>query len=388
MSAPERAPLPVTVVCGFLGAGKTTLLTRLLRDRPDRRFGLIVHDLSALAVDAEQLTELREERGEPLIALSDGALGGALRPALTAALAAMAADPRVDYLLVETSGSTQPASLVADILANPALRLDTFATVVDGLNLLRDHDGGHALVPAARHDPASTAALLLAQIEAASVLLVSKADRLTRPQAQAMLALLHALNPRALIVTMAYGQVDPSRVLASDSWHRRIGAVPRAGFAALPDDPAHYDLGAEVVRETRPFHPTRLHALFTEGLPLGVHRSKGWLWLASRPLDVLTWNQAGSYVSLGWAGTWKAGILDDPAARLGEEERRMLAAQVFAIDPEVGDRHCELTVIGHRGVRARFVEALRGCVLTDEEMAAWRGGAVFADPWPTTFRRV
>ena len=64
--------LPVTVLCGFLGAGKTTLLKRLLRDNGQRRFAVIVNDLSELTVDAELIEEAREGGTEQIIALNGG----------------------------------------------------------------------------------------------------------------------------------------------------------------------------------------------------------------------------------------------------------------------------------------------------------------------------
>jgi G3E family GTPase len=308
--------------------------------------------------------------------------------------------------------------LVHDLTTHPTVRLDTFATVVDGLNLLRDFGGGEQLLAVRTLAPSSTAALLRAQIEIASVLLVSKADRLTRAQAQAMLAVLQRLNPRALLVTMAFGRVDSAHLIGSDSWDARRAsrtALRAAGTSArvastseasarqvtttdalataastMPeaDDPARFDLGSITLRDVRPFHPERLHTLFCEGLPLGVHRSKGWLWLASRPLDVLVWNQAGSHIGLEWAATWKAGILADPEARLLPEERRGLEAQMHTLHPIFGDRHCELTLIGHMRERTHFSALLQECFCTDAEIAAWQRGEPFADPWPTSLRRV
>jgi G3E family GTPase len=401
--SPDRAALPVTVLSGFLGAGKTTLLRRLLREQSGRRIATIVNDLSDLPVDAELVQDAREGRNEIIIDLHGGSIGGALRDRFLETLDTLSTDETIDHVLVETSGSTHPGVLVHDLTTHPSVRLDTFATVVDGLNLLRDYDGGAQLLAARSIAPSSTAALLRAQIEIASVLLVSKADRLSRAEAQALLSVLQRLNPRALLITMAFGRVDPSHLIGADSWGARRGSrmasrltAPSAMDASAtdtatppePDDPARFDLGSITLRDVRPFHPERLHTLFCEGLPLGVHRSKGWLWLASRPLDVLVWSQAGSHIGLEWAATWKAGILADPEARLLPEERRGLEAQMRALHPTFGDRHCELTLIGHTRDRTHFAELLRECLCTEAEIAAWQRGAPFADPWPRSLRRV
>jgi len=378
-----RRRLPVTVISGFLGSGKTTLVRRLIRQLAAQRVAVVVNDLSELPVDADLVRETREGHDELVVNLHRGSLGGSLRDVFREALSALVADETITYCLVETSGGTHPDRLTADLAARDDVSLDGFVTVVDGLNLLRDFDGGRALLPPS--PPENVRTLLKAQIVAAAVLIVSKADLLRRADAEAILRVLRQLNARATIITTAYGQVDPARIvgLGGVGQRRRI-----TGSVTTADDPERFDLGGDVLRDTRPFHPSRLHTLFTQALPLGIHRSKGWLWLASRPLDVLVWSQAGSYLGLEWAGTWKAGVLEDPDARLRPDEREALATQVSAVHPLFGDRHCELTFIGHAAERAAFRAQLHACLCTDDEVSAWQQGATFDDPWPSRIRRI
>ncbi|MBM3379309.1 MAG: GTP-binding protein [Betaproteobacteria bacterium] len=378
-----RRRLPVTVISGFLGAGKTTLVRRLIRDLAPQRVAVIVNDLSELPVDADLVRETREGHDELVVNLHRGSLGGTLREAFRGALDAMVADEQLAHCLIETSGGTHPDRLVADLTARDDIVFDGFVTVVDGLNLLRDFDGGRALL--APSAPDDLRALLTAQVVAASVLIVSKADRLRRAEAESILRVLRQLNARAVIITAAYGHVDPKRIvgLGGVGQRRRI-----TGHVTAEDEPARFDLGSEVLLDPRPFHPQRLHALFTQALPVGIHRSKGWLWLASRPLDVLVWSQAGSYLGLEWAGTWKAGVLADPDARLRPEERQALAVHVQSVHRVFGDRHCEMTFIGHANARAAFRTQLEACLCTDREIDAWTQGASFDDPWPTRIRSI
>jgi len=381
-SPTRSSPLPVTVLCGFLGAGKTTLLERLLTES-GRRFAIIVNDLSELAVDAELIAETCEHRAAKLVNLNRGSLGGALREPFRTALTEFSADAAVEYLLIETSGATDPGVLVEEIVAQPGVQLDTFATVVDGLRLLRDFDGGGALLQRL-DDPHSPRALMLAQIAPATVLLISKADLLTRPQAEAMITVLKRLNPRATIITMAYGSAPLKHLLGT----RRFPSRATAGATASPDDPARFDLGSDVLEDARPFHPERLHALFTQRLPVGLHRSKGWLWLASRPADVIVWNQSGSQFGLQLGGTWRAALLADRSVELMPEEREALQARLAKSHPVFGDRACALTIIGAARERKVFLNELRTCLLTEPEVTAWQRGETFPDPWPTTFRQV
>lgn len=36
--------IPVSLVTGFLGAGKSTLINRLMKEHPNRRFGVVVNE--------------------------------------------------------------------------------------------------------------------------------------------------------------------------------------------------------------------------------------------------------------------------------------------------------------------------------------------------------
>jgi hypothetical protein len=61
---------------------------------------------------------------------------------------------------------------------------------------------------------------------------------------------------------------------------------------------------------------------------------------------------------------------------------------MHTLHPIFGDRHCELTLIGHMRERTHFSALLQECFCTDAEIAAWQRGEPFADPWPTSLRRV
>ena len=81
-------------------------------------------------------------------------------------------------------------------------------------------------------------------------------------------------------------------------------------------------------------------------------------------------------------------IVTNPDGKLVPEEIAMLQEQLQDAHPVFGDRRCELTVIGPESDRAVFVPELHECFCTDEEIAHWRSGGTFVDPWPKSLLRV
>ncbi len=143
--------LPVTVLSGFLGAGKTTVLSHILNNRQGKKVAVIVNDMSEVNIDSAMVTNevSLNHSDEKLVEMSNGCICCTLREDLLLEVTELAKDGRFDYLLIESTGISEPLPIAetftfADedgISLSDVATLDTMVTVVDAVNFLNDYEG-------------------------------------------------------------------------------------------------------------------------------------------------------------------------------------------------------------------------------------------------------
>ena len=241
MSAPIARRLPVTVVTGFLGAGKTTLLRHLLMNS-GLKLAVIVNEFGEVGIDGDLIASCgfcpQEELPGRLVELANGCLCCTVQDEFLPTMQVLLAQAdKLDGIVVETSGLALPEPLV-EAFGWPEIRsrvrVNAVVTVVDGEALAAGHVVGDAAAVEAQRqaDPSldhldALEDLFADQLQAADLVLVSRADRLEGPTLAAVQERLASqVRSGTPVLPMARGAVDSSLVLAAPITHSAHGIPP------------------------------------------------------------------------------------------------------------------------------------------------------------------
>ncbi|NWL76922.1 GTP-binding protein [Pseudomonas taiwanensis] len=289
------APIPVTLVSGFLGAGKTTLLNRILNSDHGLRMAVMVNDFGAINIDSDLIVS----QTQTTVSLANGCICCTVESDLIEQLGRLLDDRtnRPEYIVIEASGVSNP-SKIANTLRYPqfrdALAIDSILTVVDA-EQFESLDG-------------EMAQLAMEQLDVADIIVLNKVDRVSRDQLDALKA--RWLYPNARLLESEYGGVPLELVLGvgrfKAGWSFRPAAITAAPAVASSKEEDH-----SAIFETWSFtseRPMSLKALrqALAALPAEIYRAKGVCQIAEAPGKRCILHLVGSRSEIlpeaGWEG--------------------------------------------------------------------------------------
>lgn len=319
--------VPCTVVTGFLGAGKTTLIRNILENAGGKRLAIIVNEFGDVGIDGDILKGCGVDAcpEENVVELANGCICCTVADDFVPALdTILSKTPRVDHILIETSGLALPKPLV-QAFQWPTVRgrvtVDGVIAVVDGAALAdgRVATDLNALAAQRKSDTSldhddPVEEVFEDQVACADLVILSKADLIDgEGTARAHAVIGEHLGRAVKIVPSTHGRVDPSILLG-------LGLAVEDEIDARKthhDDEAdheHDEFDSFVVEITAIADPAELARRVSEAAEKeNVLRVKGFVEVGGKPMRLLV-QAVGPRVNHYYDRAWAAE--DDRRSRL------------------------------------------------------------------------
>ena len=412
--------VPVLLLTGYLGSGKTTLVHRILSNKKGIKFAVIVNDIGEVNIDANLIQQggVVNQKDDSLVALQNGCIFCTLKMDLVEQLRDIVAEQRFDYIVIEASGICEPAPIAQTICSIPTLgpqfvskgvpRLDCIVTVVDALRMKDEFGGGDSLQKSNLEED-DLENLVIQQIEFCNIILLNKASEVSAEEYAHLVEIIHAIQPKAVIMPCDYGDIDLDRILntrmfnfnevaTSAAWINEIenhhGDEEEEEHHHEHDEHCHhhdhdehchhhhdhdehccchhhhhdheggeveeYGIGTFVYYRRKPFDMNFFDNFVAKLWPKSVIRAKGICWFKDQPDICYLFEQAGRQIGLKNAGQWYATMPEDELKPLLEREEGLRKDW----DETYGDRMQKIVFIGQNMDKKTIKEQLDMC-LTD-----------------------
>lgn len=257
--------IPATVVTGFLGSGKTTLINHVLHHQHGRKLAVIVNEFGEVSIDGQLV--VRDE-DEQIVEFNNGCLCCTVRNDLVETLGRLTEQAgTLDGILIETTGLADPAPVASTFFVadevKERIRLDSFITVVDAVNLERNlaHSGEAQ-----------------EQVAFSDIILLNKMDLVSEAEAERIERRIRELNPMATIHRTTNSVVDLGKIIDVGAFE--LAAKLEVDPTFLEDLDHEHDaaVGSFVLHEERPVDINRFMLwmnAFAQERGEDLYRTKG-----------------------------------------------------------------------------------------------------------------
>ena len=314
--APKKRHLPVTLVTGFLGAGKTTLLNHILTNKHNLKVAAAINDFAAINIDSQIVRGNKAH--DSVVELTNGCLCCSISGEFQTAVWTLLQDAdigKIDYLLIETSGVTDPhktiATLEQDYGRMYRIRLDAVVTVVDTDALVATVTQGDTALSATAAD---------SQLKCADVVLLNKKDLVSEEQLEKAKEFIKAYTPGVQVYScvkcavplhyiMEVNEVSAGPQLVSHEVTTAAytvsldGGVMNKERQQRPKDTGDSSKSAQhlsqdefsstVFESSEPFSLGAFQAFLGSRFPTGVSRIKGTVWFEENRSYLYSFHMSG-----------------------------------------------------------------------------------------------
>ena len=214
----EMAPIPITIVTGFLGSGKTTLILNLIPQLPRTyKIALLKNEYGDVAIDSQLASSAAISGVQELL---NGCICCNLVGQLGDALEELRTNVSPDRMVIETSGSAFPATLAMEV---SRLGRETGNYVLDGVVVVIDVENWKGY-----EDTSYTAKM---QQKYTDLIVFNKCELVDERRYEDCLDRVGDLELQIANVKSDKGRVDQSLLLGLDSALAKDGDSVHGGFS-------------------------------------------------------------------------------------------------------------------------------------------------------------
>jgi G3E family GTPase len=262
-AAEPEGRLPVMIATGFLGSGKTTLLNHILANRQGFRIAVMVNEIGEIGIDGELIVAT----DDAMLELSNGCICCSINnDLLDAVFRVLEREPKVDYLVIESTGLADPLPIILTFLRSELrdrVRVDSVIALADAVNFSIDlFDSGAAYN----------------QLRYGDIILLNKSDLASPRELDSIELKIREIRADARIIRtvrstaplrliLGSGIFEQNRIGETDHIHHRHEHLSEDGFSSLS------------FASDRPFAVHKFQDFLNNQLPAGVFRGKGILWI-------------------------------------------------------------------------------------------------------------